>query len=321
MSFKEVVGQKLAVDLIKRAIEEKRLAHAYLFIGPDGVGKSLLAKIFAKSLNCERNGFDPCDECVPCKKIEAKNHPDVGWVYPEGKSLQIKIDSIRILSQALSLKPYEGRAKVCIIDGADHMTEEAANCLLKTLEEPPSGSTLILLASNISRVYQTIISRCQRVPFYPLDEEVIKAEVMRRFNVDEKRALFISRFSEGRLGKAIEALEGETFIKRDRLIDEFVSSKRLGYEEIWLYNEPRTKVNDILSLLATYFRDLLIFSLSKDSELLVNLDKTDDIARNSKRYLVERLEEIIEAILTTQELIRSNANIKIALSSMRLNIT
>lgn len=321
MSFKDVIGQRLAVDLIRRAIEEKRTSHAYLFVGPDGVGKSLLAKNFAKSLNCERDGVEPCNECISCKKIEAKNHPDVGWVYPEGKSLQIKIDSIRIVSQALSLKPYEGKAKIFIIDDADHMTEQAANCLLKTLEEPPSGSTLILLASNISRIYPTIISRCQRVPFYPLSEEEVKTEVMRRFDVDEKRAAFISRFSEGRLGKAFEALEGETFIKRDRLINEFISPKKFGYEELWLYDEPRYKVNDILNMLVVYFRDLLVFNISKDARLLVNLDKADEVARNSKRYSVERLEEIIEAVLTTQDLIRSNANIKIALSSMRLNIT
>lgn len=321
MSFKDVIGQKLAIDLIKRAIAEGRLAHAYLFIGPDGIGKSLLAKIFAQSLNCESKNMEPCNECISCKKIEDKNHPDVGWIYPEGKSLQIKIDSIRRLQQALALKPYEGKAKVYIIDGADHMTEEAANCLLKTLEEPPANSTLILLASNISRLYPTIISRCQKIPFYPLDEELVKKEIMRRYGIGEKKASYIARFSEGRLGKAIEAVEDEAFVKRDKVVDEFISPRKLGYEELWLYHEPREKVNDILNTLAIYFRDLLVFNLSRDFGLLVNLDKAEEILRNSKRYSVERLEEIIERILATQDLIRSNANIKIALSSMRLNIT
>ncbi len=320
MSFNDIIGQRLAVELIKRAIAEERIAHAYLFIGPDGVGKSHLAKIFAKSLNCESKNLDPCDECVSCKKIEANIHPDVGWVYPEGKSLQIKIYSIRQISQALALKPYEGRAKVYIIDKADHMTEESANCLLKTLEEPPNDSTLILLASNISRLYPTIISRCQKIPFYPLSEEAIRSEVMRRFDIDAKRAKYISRFSEGRLGKAIEALKEEVLINRDRAVNEFISPKSLGYEEPWLYDEPREKVNDVLTTLAIYFRDLLIFNLSKEPALLINLDKADEIQRDSKRYSVGRLEEIIEAILVTQELIRSNANIKIALSNMRLNI-
>ncbi|MDP3786345.1 MAG: DNA polymerase III subunit delta' [Candidatus Omnitrophota bacterium] len=342
MSFKDIIGQRLAVDLIKRAIDEKRFAHAYLFIGPEGVGKSLLAKTFAKALNCDRDGMGPCGECVSCKKIEERNHPDVrwftykigekrsgandGWIRPDSlepnkKSPQISIDMIRFLQRAMSLKPYEGRTKVYVIDGADNMTEEAANCLLKTLEEPPKDTVLILLASNMSRLMQTIISRCHKITFYPLDEESVKSELTRRYGLDEKKALCVSRFAEGSLGKAIETIEEDALTKRDKVVDEFISPKRLGYEDIWLYDEPRDKVNGILSTLAVYFRDLLVFSLSRDAGLLVNLDKADEVARDSKRYSAERLEEIIEAIAATQERIKRNANIKIALASMRLNIT
>lgn len=342
MSFKDIIGQRLAVDLIKKAIQEKRLAHAYLFIGPDGVGKSLLAKVFAKSLNCERGDAEPCDECVSCRKIEARNHPDVGWFTykirekksdvndgwirpnsfePNKKTPQISINMIRFLQRAMSLKPYESKTKIYVIDGADNMTEEAANCLLKTLEEPPKDAVLVLLASNMFRLMPTIISRCQKVTFYPLDEGSVKKELIQRYGLDEKKALCVSRFAEGSLGKAIETFEEDAFAKRDKVVDEFVSHKRLGYEDIWLYEEPRDRVNDILNTLAVYFRDLLVFNLSKSADLLVNLDKADEIARNSKDYSVERLEEIIEAIAATQEQIKRNANIKIALASMRLNIT
>ncbi len=321
MSFKDIIGQRLAVDLIKRAIDEKRFAHAYLFIGPEGVGKSLLAKTFAKALNCDKGGTEPCGACVSCNKIEDNIHPDVLFIYPEGKSSQISIDSIRKIERAMSLKPYEGRTKVYVIDGADNMTEEAANCLLKSLEEPPKDTVMVLLASNMSRLMPTIISRCQKITFYPLDEESVKSELTRRYGLDEKKALCISRFAEGSLGKAIETMEEDALTKRDKVVDEFISPKRLGYEDVWLYDEPRDKVNGILSTLAVYFRDLLVFSLSRDAGLLVNLDKADEITRDSKRYSAERLEEIIEAIAATQERIKRNANIKIALASMRLNIT
>lgn len=342
MPFKDVLGQRLAVDLIKRAIGERRLAHAYLFIGPDGVGKSLLARTFAKSLNCERGDAEPCDECVSCRKIEERNHPDVrwftykigekrsnandGWIRPDSlepnkKSPRISIDMIRFLQQAMSLKPYEGRTKVYVIDGADNMTEEAANCLLKTLEEPPKDTILILLASNMFRLMPTIISRCQKLTFYPLDEMSVKKELIQRYGLDEKKALCVSRFAEGSLGKAVETFEEDALARRDKVVDEFISHKQSGYEDIWLYDEPRDKVNDILNTLAVYFRDLLVFNLSKDAGLLVNLDKADEIARNSNKYSAERLEEIIEAITATQERIKRNANIKIALASMRLNIT
>ena len=340
--FKDIIGQRPAVDLIKRAIDEKRFAHAYLFIGPDGVGKSLLARIFAESLNCERSGAAACGECVSCRKIEERNHPDVRWftnkikekrsdandgwirpnsLEPDKKSPRISIDMIRFLQQAMSLKPYEGRTKVYVIDGADNMTEEAANCLLKSLEEPPKDTVIVLLASNMSRLMPTILSRCQKVMFYPLDEESVKMELMRKYGLDEKKALCVSRFSEGSIGKAIETLEEDALAKRDKVIDEFISPKRLGYEDTWLYDEPRDKVNGILSTLAVYFRDLLVFNLSKDAGLLVNLDKADEIVRDASRYSAARLEEIIEAIAATQERIKRNANIKIALASMRLDIT
>ncbi len=319
MSFNKVRGQELAVGLLKRAIEEKRLAHAYLFIGPEGVGKSLLAGIFAQALNCESGGADPCgsaaDECVSCKKIEAVNHPDVirltnrlfkkrasdesnkgdGLIHPNTidankKSEQISIDQIRFVQKALSLKPSEGKVKVCIIEGADQMSEDAANSLLKTLEEPPKDAVIILLASNMSKLMPTIISRCQKIGFLPLR-------------------------------KAVEALEEDALSLRDKVIDEFVVPKQLGYEDAWLYGEPRDKVNEILNTLALYFRDLLVFNLSKDEELLVNLDRSARIERDSKKYTVEKLEKIIETIADTQEHIGRNANIKVALSCMRLNIT
>lgn len=325
MSFNEIIGQELAVGLIKKAIGERRLAHAYLFIGPEGVGKSLLAKIFAKALNCERGSSDPCGDagsaCISCKKVDGGIHPDVVTLSPEGKSSQVGIDAIRKIEVAMWLKPYEGKTKVFIIDGADKMTEEAANSLLKTLEEPPKDTILILLASNTFKLQPTILSRCQKVLFHPLSERAIMNELIKRYRLDEKKAACVSRFAEGRLGKAVEALEGETLAKRNRIVDEFLTPKHFGYEDSWLYGEPRQEVNEALNALAVYFRDLLVFNLSRDQNLLVNLDKASDIARDAAKYSAEKLERIIETIAATQERIKRNANIKIALSCMRLNIT
>lgn len=321
MSFNEIIGQELAVDLLKKAIEERRLAHAYLFIGPEGTGKSLLATIFAKALNCERGAVEPCGECVSCKKIEGGIHPDVVVLSPEGKSSQIGIDPIRRIEGTMSLKPYEGRTKVFVIDGADKMTEEAANSLLKTLEEPPKDTVLLLLASNMFKLQPTIVSRCQKVLFHPLNERAIMKELIERYGLDEKKAACVSRFSEGRLGRAIEVLEGEALARRNRVVEEFLTPKQFGYEDTWLYGEPREKVNETLNALAIYFRDLLVFNISGDQGLLVNLDRASDIARDAAKYPVERLEGIIETIAATQEHIKRNANIKIALSCMRLNIT
>jgi len=321
MSFNEIIGQELAVDILKKAMGERRLAHAYLFIGPEGTGKALLARVFAKALNCEKGEIEPCGECVSCKKIEGNIHPDVVILSPEGKSSQIGIDPIRRIGEATSLKPYEGRTKVFVIDGADKMTEEAANSLLKTLEEPPRDTVLLLLASNMFRLQPTIVSRCQKVLFHPLNERAIMKELIDRYGLEEKKAACVARFSEGRLGRAIEVLEGEALAKRNKVVEEFLAPKQFGYEDTWLYGEPREKVNEALNALAVYFRDMLVFNISRDQGLLVNLDRASDIARDAAKYTVERLEGIIETIAATQEQIKRNANIKIALSCMRLNIT
>ena len=321
MSFSGIIGQGLAIDLLRKAIEEKRLAHAYLFLGPEGVGKSLAARTFAKALNCETAPAEPCGECVSCKKIEAGRHPDVVTLSPEGKSLQIGIDSIRKAEEAMSFKPYEGRKKVFIIDGADRMTEQAANSLLKTLEEPPRETVIVLLASNAFHIQPTIMSRCQRVFFHPLSERQIMKELIERYGLDEKRAMCVARFSEGRLGKAIEVLEGEELSMRNRIVEDFISARPFNYEDGWLYAEPRQQINEALNALAVYFRDLLVFNLSKDQGLLVNLDKAADIARDAARFPVEKLERIIETIAATQDEIKRNANVKVALSRMRLYIT
>jgi DNA polymerase-3 subunit delta' len=146
-------------------------------------------------------------------------------------------------------------------------------------------------------------------------------ELIERYGLDEKRALCVSRFSEGRLGKAVEVLEGELLEGRNRIVDDFLSPKQPGYEDTWLYGEPRDKVNEALNALAVYYRDLLVFRLSKDQGLLVNLDRASDIARDSEKFSAERLEGILDTIAATQGEIKRNANVKIALSCMRLNIT
>jgi len=321
MSFNAVIGQELAVGLLRRALDQERLAHAYLFLGPEGVGKSLIARIFAEMLNCEGDTARPCGECVSCKKIEGGIHPDVTVLSPEGKSSQIGIDAIRRIGAAMPLKPYEGRTKVFIIDGADRMTEEAANSLLKTLEEPPKDTVIILIASNMFKLQPTIVSRCQKVLFHPLSEEAITNELIKRHGLDEKKAVSVSRFSEGRMGRAIEVLDGEALAKRDKIVEEFLVPKQFGYEDTWLYGEPRDKINEALNALAVYFRDLLVFGLAGDERLLVNLDRAADIKRDAAKYPVGRLEAIIGTIADTQEQIKRNANVKIALSCMRLNIT
>ena len=171
MSFSDIKGQDTAVSSLKNAIRNNRLAHAYIFAGPEGCGRSLLARNFAKVLNCEKEKDDACDSCASCKKINKDVHPDVKWLNKDGKSSQIKIDQIRRLEKQIALKPYEAKYKVFIIKDASFMTVEAANSFLKTLEEPPPNSVLILIAERPRDLFATIVSRCQLIRIKPLSVE------------------------------------------------------------------------------------------------------------------------------------------------------
>ncbi len=169
MGFNRFPGQEQSVQLLQRSLERGRLAHAYLFTGQDLDELEALATTLAKVLNCERpiktGGIDSCDDCPHCRKIEGQTHPDVHYVRPESKTRVITVDQLRDLLQEIYLKPNEAPYKVFVIVAADRMNEKAANAFLKTLEEPPPNSKLILLTTEPQRLLDTILSRCLRLNF------------------------------------------------------------------------------------------------------------------------------------------------------------
>jgi DNA polymerase III subunit delta' len=171
MSFAAFTDKDDAVELLQRSLARQRLGHAYLFSGDDLDRLELVARTLAKTLNCEQRGGlfgdgpDCCDQCLSCRKIESCNHPDVQWIRPESKSRVITIDQMRELMHTVYLKPTEAEYKVAVIVAADRLNAQAANAFLKTLEEPPSRSVLVLLTTECSRILETILSRCLRLNF------------------------------------------------------------------------------------------------------------------------------------------------------------
>ncbi len=200
---KQLLGQKQALNLLTRSVSSGRLAHAYLFRGPDGVGKQLLARILAAAVNCgSAQGLVACGSCSSCKKFAAAMHPDFELLAPEKGA--IKIAQVRELIKKLSFAPYEAKMRVVLLEDVHTMRQEAANSLLKTLEEPPADNLLILTADSSTAMLQTIISRCQTIPFYPLTATET-VDVILRENSDITRdvAVTLARFSEGSPGKAL----------------------------------------------------------------------------------------------------------------------
>ncbi|MFC1485024.1 DNA polymerase III subunit delta' [bacterium] len=191
MSFGEIIGQERAISILKNAKTAEKISHAYIFAGPIGVGKKRVALEFAKWLNCmELETSGPCDSCRSCKKVNNLQHPEIR-VYEEEKA-NISIQKVREIQRDIQYKRTESKYRVVIIDEAEKLTLEAANCFLKALEEPPEGTIIILVTSSISGMLKTIISRCQIIRFKNLsfDEKIAILKNLTDYSLEHIREAF-----------------------------------------------------------------------------------------------------------------------------------
>ncbi|MEW6534666.1 MAG: DNA polymerase III subunit delta' [Candidatus Auribacterota bacterium] len=208
-------------SLIRRVIDSGRVAHAYLFLGPDQQKKIWTAISMAKALMCSEPGAFFCDQCPTCKKINSHNHPDVLWLRPSGARREIKIEMARSIQATLSLKSYEGGKKVAILIDADRMNTEAANSMLKTIEEPADNTYLILIATDVERFLPTIVSRCQQVYFPLEDRSSIVDFLASECHVEPSRAEVIASLAYGSYSEAIKYLDDDRLEWREYIIDLF----------------------------------------------------------------------------------------------------
>ncbi len=207
MAWQRVRGHDALVEGFRRAVQRGRLAHAYLFTGPAGVGKRLFALELAKSLLCEKapeGSLQACDRCPSCVLVEAGTHPDFFPAVRPPDALEFPIDFMRQLCRSFALKSARGRGKVVLIDDADDLNEESANCFLKTLEEPPPRSVLILIGSTPDRQLQTIVSRCQVIRFAPLPPQLVDELLQVQGVEDSALRARLVRLSGGSPGMAKE---------------------------------------------------------------------------------------------------------------------
>ena len=324
MSFKDVLGHKRPIEFLKRAIHQDKVSHSYLFLGNEGIGKKWVAIQFAKAINClegEIGKGDACDRCLSCKKIDHQLHPDVLIIEPEGQTL--RVDQVRQTQRDLAYRPYEGHRRVCVLTAADRMAPNMSNTLLKTLEEPPLHTVIILLANNPRLLLPTILSRCQPIRFHPLPIPLVSNWLMEREGFNEKEAHLLASLSEGSPGKALEIREEIHQIPRDELLIDFVGLKSLPFEkkENWAesLSSHRENLILILEVAKTLLRDLVIMKTLKDSSKLIHPDLLQVIEVLASKWnlssLLNRMEVLHQTILT----IRSNANMTLALEAMMLS--
>lgn len=311
-----VVGHPGAVRLLDRSLGEGRLAHAYLFTGPQHVGKSTLAIDLIAAVNCE-GAEPPCGECSQCAHVREGRHADLlqlGVAEEEGRKA-IGIDAVRDATHQANLNPFEGRYRAIIIEGAEHLTEEAANALLKLLEEPPARLMLVLLSANPELVLGTIRSRCQRIDLRPLPTAAVSEALTTRWEVPEATAGELASLSAGRLGWAVRAWEDPAILEtRDRRLERLTAAAEGGVEERFAYAaelanllpQQRTAVRETLDLWAEWWLERL--------EAQAEGDDGEDAGGPGRGELLLAVREV----LRTQDLLDRNVNPRLALEALML---
>ncbi|HLF18769.1 MAG TPA: DNA polymerase III subunit delta' [Candidatus Omnitrophota bacterium] len=299
-------------------IEKKGLlAHAYLLIGPQEVGKFETALVLAKMLNCEKPGEGiSCDQCASCLKIIKSNHPDVHVLQCEEDSSVIKIDQVRELLGQARLRPFEAKRKVFIIKDAEGMTPDAANALLKTLEEPTSTSVLLLTSSVPEKLLPTVRSRCQAVHFLSESSERILQYLEGKYVESFASSHFLSYFAEGCLKRAERLREEGFFEAKNEYLDEFLfrADSEAFIKEM---STDREKCQEFLKVLLSWVRDAILCKSGVADQRLIHLDRKKDLENFQVKFSFAQLNTIHDTVVLAYKQLTDNLNIRLSLMILR----
>ena len=329
-----ISGHDWAIALLRDSLASGRLAHAYLFSGRPQIGKTTLALALAQAVNCTGaeagDGDPPCGRCPACLKIAQGKHPDVRLIEGQGAGGALKIDQVRALQHEVVLRPYEGRYRVFILRQADRATTEAADSLLKTLEEPPAHVLLILTATHAEALPPTVASRCQRLDLRPLTAGQV-AEALKARGVPPTKSRLLARLSGGRLGWAIRAGEDETLLaQRQQILDHLVrllaSSRVERLDFVWQSlqrlrdQEARLEwARQLVELWMGWWRDLFLLCTA-GPENIVNIDRLEELQAWAEHSHSAQAWQALQALGETAAQLEANINIRLALEGLLLKL-
>ncbi len=359
IDFKQVIGQEIPQKILKKTLENQKLASAYLFYGPEGLGKWVAALELAKALNCENKDSVPCQECSNCVKVTKLSHPDVVLVFPipttrkEEENLRQKYiasfreekikephsiiefeknaliskDRMDELKREVFRRPYEARKKVVIINRADKMMTDSFNSFLKVLEEPPPYVHFVLTTSQPERLLLTVVSRCQKIRFTSIKTELVQQELAKRLNLDEKKALTYARLSEGSLGYAMDLASGKWDSLRDLSLQylqnafgsEIGSAASTIEDVIKQYSIPERF--QLFKFLKGYLRDVAVFKENPDKKNLFDAESSEGILKLAQSVKNQKqIEKSINLIEKTKSQFYLNVNPRLALLHLALQL-
>jgi DNA polymerase-3 subunit delta' len=326
MPFQDVIGHERPKAILQTALRHDRIAHAYLFHGDDGIGKKLLALRFAQAINCEGDlEGDACGLCRSCVQIEARTHPDFLAVEPDRElaNPQIKIEQIRELEQQIVYQPLVARKKVFLIDEADRMNLHAANALLKTLEEPPDHSVLLLISSRPSALPSTVRSRCQSLRLAPPARTQVEATLILRREIPPADARLLAAASQSRLGAALTMDLAAMRAAQDELCALASPPTLRSASAILTAAEALHKSDrgpEVLDWLSLWIRDLLLVCIGAAQHHLIHADRLPLLQNAARGAHADQLAGLLDDIDALQRSAGRNLNTQMALETVLLHL-
>ncbi|WP_429885447.1 DNA polymerase III subunit delta' [Geoalkalibacter halelectricus] len=319
MIFSQILGHERQKDILRRVLASDRLAHAYLFIGPEGIGKRLMALALVRAVVCPHKG---CGDCIACRKVDHFNHPDLHVLEPDGNA--IKIEQVRAIQREFSYRPLEAPKKVCLIEQAEKLVPAAGNALLKTLEEPSGEALFILLSAHPEQLLQTIRSRCQPLHFHRIPNELLKRDLVQRLEIDDAAGHLLAALSDGSFRKALgrdrelfisgrrDFLKAMTALSPGSVLPLFDLSQELA--------DQKEQLPEYLEILEAFYRDLLLSLHGRPADDLVNIDLLEKVRRCAARETPGSVLSKLEAIQAARRHLNRNVNRQLAMDHLLLQL-
>lgn len=320
-----LTGHAWAVDMLKKHIVRGTTRHAYLFCGPPGLGRRTLALRFAQALNCPtplEPGI-PCGTCRDCKQIESMQHADLTIVQADSEGGTLKVDQIREARKTLILKPYMSKYRVALFLRFHEANDNAANALLKTLEEAPSYAVLVLTADNPEQLLPTIVSRCEVLRLRPLSVDETQRELENR-GLEHSRAKLIAHISGGRMGYALRLLENDSLLEqREERLNDLLSLLSASRVEKFKYADKLSKDKDAMRQTITfwlsYWRDVMLRAAQAETPL-VNVDRNVEIEDLAGKMDLASLRKVVSGLENALEQMERNVNPRLLAEVMLLDL-
>lgn len=319
MGFTELTGHSKQLATLRAALANQRLHHAYLFLGPEGIGKRTVARALAQAIHCSELAGDYCGRCLNCASIIDGNHADVRFIGLLPDKKEISIQQIRELERELRFRSFGGKQKIAIVDSAALMNAAAQNALLKTLEEPPANSLIILIAPNAGGLLATLRSRCLRLSFAPLPRAEVAAFLQANHSVKADEAVFLAAMALGSIGVALNLDQATLAEKRKVWSGKLDALKAGDYQAALVAAEAlassRDDALDFLRWAESWYRDMLIYGVTSKADELVNLDMLAQIERRAAECSADRALAALAGISAATAGIQRNLNRRMVLEN------